>query len=344
MDKLIPAIEPTFEDLLMVASSFEEERCLAASAMLGSYKAEACVVVNFTSSSTAEGEARKRRTAQKLLRQIAKHDSLGLPRLLSVGPYAYEELISLLIEEMSRRDIVYDKLRATIDISCLTRIQLAFLSRTLIFDLRTISFRMLYTVPRSYNQTRGDKFSRLGVGFFQPVVLPVRRWSGHRAVTTRRGAVVLLGHEGQRTLAAWRRIDPDEALLIEPMSGDDELEETCRSENEYLFNALRSMGERSEARRVSRLEIDCAREIISNWLKTFSGDPSAIVSIIPLGPKPLVVAALLACMAVPRLTVEIVYPMASRYNPNYSEDVLGVYSETFSLGGNWRPHIDFNDE
>jgi hypothetical protein len=343
MDKLTPALEPISEDLLLVASSFEEERCLAASARLGSYKAGACIVVNFTSSSTAEGEARKRRTAQKLLRQIAEYDAVGLPRLLSVGPYAYEEFISLIVEEMARRDISVEGLSATVDISCLTRIQLAFLARSLLFEFDTKRLRLLYTVPRSYNQTRGDKFSRLGVGFFQPVVLPVKRWSGHGAITTRRGAVVLLGHEGQRTLAAWRRIDPDEALLIEAMSGDDELEETCRSENAHLFKTLKTMGEGSAVRRVSRLEIDDARELISDWLATFSADPSAVVSIIPLGPKPLVVAALLACMTVPKLTVEIVYPMASRYNPNYSENVIGVYSATFDLGGNWRAHLDLQE-
>jgi hypothetical protein len=344
MDKLGPAIEPCSEDLLLVASSFEEERCLAATARLGSYQARACIVINFTASSTAEGEARKRRTAQKLLRQISEYDAVGLPRLLSVGPYAYEELFSLILEELARRDIGSERLTATVDISCLTRIQLAFLVRSLLFEIDARILRLLYTVPRSYNHTKGDKFSRLGVGFFRPVALPLRRWSGHRAVTTRRGALVLLGHEGQRTLAAWRRIDPDEALLIEPTSGDDELEETCRNENEYLFKTAKALGDGALVRRVSRLEIDGAREIITGWLDAFSGDPSAIVSIVPLGPKPLVVAAILACMAVPRLTVEIVYPMASRYNPNYSEDVVGVYSATFSLGGNRRPRLDFNEE
>jgi hypothetical protein len=330
MDKLLPAVEPRLEDLLLVASSFEEERCLAASAKLGLYQARACIVINFTASTTAEGEARKRRTAQKLLRQVAEYDAVGLPRLLSVGPYAYEELFSLVVGELERRDISGERLKATIDISCLTRIQLAFLVRSLLFEFDTDILRLLYTVPRSYNHTKGDKFSRLGVGCFRPVALPLRRWPGHGAVTTRRGALVLLGHEGQRTLAAWRRIDPDEALLIEAISGDDELEETCRAENEHLFKIVRALGDRAAVRQVSRLEIDGAQAIISSWLEAFSGDPSAIISIVPLGPKPLVVAALLACMAVPRLTVEIVYPMASRYNTNYSEDVVGVYSETFS--------------
>lgn len=344
MDKLLPANEPCIEDLLLVASSFEEERCLAASARLGSYKARACIVINFTASSTADGEARKRRTAQKLLRQIAEYDVVGLPRLLSVGPYAYEELFALVVEELSRRDIGHEKFSATIDISCLTKIQLAFLARSLLFEFDTANLRLLYAVPRSYNHAKGDKFSRLAVGCFQPVVLPLRRWSGHRAVTTRRGAVVLLGHEGQRTLAAWRRIDPDEALLIEAISGDEELEETCRSENEHLFKTVKALGDGGATRRVSRLDIDGAREIIAGWLEGFSGDPSAIVSIVPLGPKPLVVAALLACMTVPRLTVEIVYPMASRYNPNYSEDVVGVYSAVFSLGGNWHPPLNLKEE
>src|SRR3982751_28885 len=291
MEKLIPAIEIRLEDLLLVASSFEEERCLAASARLGSYQARACIVINFTASSTVEGEARKRRTAQMLLRQTAEYDAMGLPRLLSVGPYAYEELVPLVVEELTRRDIGVQELSVTVDISCLTRIQLAFLARSLFFEFDTKVLRLLYTVPRSYNHTKGDKFSRLGVGFFRPVVLPLRRWSGHRAVTTRRGAVVLLGHEGQRTLAAWRRIDPDETLLIEAISGDDELEEICRGENEHLFKTVKTLGDDAAVRRISRLEIDGAREVISDWLGTFSGDPNAVISIIPLGPKPLVVAA-----------------------------------------------------
>src|SRR3982751_3558089 len=248
MEKLIPAIEIRLEDLLLVASSFEEERCLAASARLGSYQARACIVINFTASSTVEGEARKRRTAQMLLRQTAEYDAMGLPRLLSVGPYAYEELVPIVVQELS----------VTVDISCLTRIQLAFLARSLFFEFDTKVLRLLYTVPRSYNHTKGDKFSRLGVGFFRPVVLPLRRWSGHRAVTTRRGAVVLLGHEGQRTLAAWRRIDPDETLLIEAISGDDELEEICRGENEHLFKTVKTLGDDAAVRRISRLEIDGA--------------------------------------------------------------------------------------
>lgn len=313
------------DDFFLACSSFEEQRCLAAAEHLVDYRSKACIVVNFTASSTAEGELRKRRTAQELCRRLKPFDVLGVPRLLNVAPYAYSEMISKLFEELRRRDIDANRLRATIDISCLTKVQLLFLVAGLILGAHVERIRFLYVVPVSYNSTRGDKFSRLGIGSFKPVVLPLRRWSGHGASTTRRGALVLLGHEGHRTLAALRRVDPDEVLLVEAKSGDEDLEATCRKENEYLFDMTIDRHNHKQILRVERVDISGAMYSISQWLTSYCGDPRAVVSLVPLGPKPLVIAAALACLARPDLTSEVVYPMASKYNPNYSEGVKCIY-------------------
>lgn len=316
--------ETEADDLFIVCASFEEERCRETTRRALNYSAKCSVIINPQSGSGRLGAKKQERSAEFLIERLREFDLRKIPRLLSVAPYNYFSLWNMLSEELDRRGLAWGELRATIDISCLTKIQMIFLLKEIISTTATRHCRLLYTVPERYNRERGDKFSWLSVGYFDPVPFPIRA-EPRIARNWRRATMVLLGHEGQRTLAAWRYVDPDETILVFGKSDNDAMIEACLRENEFLLSHVG--GENSDQTICCGMtDTLVARNRIYDWLRNVSAKQDVTVSLIPFGPKPILLGALLAILDMPWIDVELVYPIPSSYNHNYSIGAKEIYT------------------
>jgi len=326
--KISPLTVGSPDDLFITCASFEQ-RCLAASDRLSGYTTRCAIVVNFLSRTNAEGERRKRDTATSLIEMLTTANQYSLPRLVSVAPYDYFGLWTTIHEELQRRAISPAGLRVTIDISCFTKIQLVFLIKTLVEEGIASRIRCLYAVPERYNSKKGDKFSRLSVGYFAPMPLPVRVSPVRRLSRLRRIAVVLLGHEGQRTLSAWRRIDPDFTILVWAASANSELASITQAENKFLVDLVTRDKGSATMINCQYLDVSAVKEQLFKLLDGASRTGAVRVSVIPFGPKPLLLGTLLAAFELDGIDFELMYPIPTSYNSEYSEGLRDVY--TFDL-------------
>ncbi|HEY2293916.1 MAG TPA: hypothetical protein VGM86_24705 [Thermoanaerobaculia bacterium] len=311
------------DGLLVVCASFEERRCREVVQRASGYKAKCTVVLNFNSSSGKSGSKKQEDSVIFLLDRLRLLDVRGIPRLISVDPYDFFGLWFLLTDELNRHGFGWGSMTATIDISCLTKVQMIFLLREILLTGALTKCRLVYTVPESYNRERGDKFSWLSVGYFDPVVFPIR--AEYRATTSRRRvALALLGHEGQRTLTAWRHVDPDETILLFARSDNERMMEISRRENDFLIAHIGGDGHENFLN-CNFLDIIGARDMVAERLRDIEEQGNVTLSFIPFGPKPMVVGALMAILEARRADVELVYPIPISYNPEYSGGAKDVF-------------------
>lgn len=313
---------PGHQPLFITCASFERDRCLAALAYSERVRWDCTIIVNFTSSTDDEGENRKRETAALLSRQLSQVDLAGLSRQLTVSPQDFHTLCLLIDEELDRRGIDVRAQTITIDISCFTRIQLVFLLRT--FMEKGVSrIRLLYATTSNY-KTSSDRSQRLTRGSFFPLPVPVRPAPSRRLGGVRRLGIVLLGHEGQRTMAAWRRLDPEETILIFPNSENNRLMQICAKENQFLLHPTAAPS--GAISQVGAHYLD-SRSVYSALLPRLSKleKTEYRVSLIPFGPKPLLVGAMLAALAVTGLDFSLMYCIPRGYNSELSRGVDGLF-------------------
>jgi hypothetical protein len=311
------------DDLFVASTSFEAERCLAATRRLVNYRTRCAVILTLSPATTEEGERRKAEALGTMLSILSRCDLSGSPRILKVGRYDFPTLHDKISETLRRRQIGPGPLRITCDISCLTKVHLAFLIRQCRREWSDSNVRMLYTRPRNYNR-KGSKFTRLSRGVFKPVPFPFIEEKKMENVEPRRLAIVLLGHEGQRTLSAWRRIDAEDTALFFPNSDDAKLRQKCESENGFLLGLART---RPGPFRVYPVEVElaAARHRARLVLDQLTPAKRTRVSIVPFGPKPILIGVLLALLERGNLPAELMYSVPQSYNVEYSSGVHDVY-------------------
>ena len=238
-----------------------------------------------------------------------------MPRLVSVGRYEYARLVQSIRREIRARGLRAQALDIALDISCLTRVQLPFMVKALV-DLRCKRVDLWYAEAKSYNM-KGDRHSRLAKPSFLPIPVPFivkRRWLAN---PVNRKALVLLGHEGQRTLCAWKRVDPVETFLLFPQSQNPEIMENCARQNSYLLKHL----SRSEMiHNCDHLDLERARVEVGEVCSAVLDD-GARISLIPYGPKPLLAGATLGLLASQKVDCDLMYCVPSSYNAEYSSGV-----------------------
>lgn len=313
------------DDLLITCASFEQRRCAAACHIMHNFSTRCALLVSFLSDTNVEGEQKKRESVEHLIGILKDIDELGAPRLVSVGPYDYFTLYSAVRKELELREIGLQSLNVTIDISCLTKIQLIFLLKNIFEENLTTKLRLVYTIPQRYN-TGGDRFTRLSVGYFAPIPIPLKLSRSEVTTPQSRLAIVILGHEGQRTLSAWNRLNPDSTLLLFPISHYNDLMKTCKKENSFLLNL-------SQKRNSGVKRIDCdhldpmqVKGQILDFLSCFTKTGNPRVGLVPFGPKPFVIGSLLALFDSKGISFDLVYPIPTRYNSNYSEGIRDTYA------------------
>ena len=304
------------DDVFLTTASFEKDRCLATADNLYNYSTRFAGVINFLSKTTINGEVKKGQTAEYLLEKLIKVDVTGIPRLITIRPYDYFKFFEIFKEELIRREIGLKNLNITIDVSCLTKIQLIFLIKVFILDGIAKKLRILYTIPDHYN-TKGDKFSRLAKGYYEPIIIPIKVSKIRKIQNTFKLCLVITGHEGQRTICAWKFVEPMETILLFTKSGD-ELEKISKKQNEYLLNLSDKKNSYINKIDITDFDIFKIKDTIKNLLKSIRKE-NIRVSIIPFGPKPILIGILLRMVELEDYDFDIIYPIPASYNSNYSE-------------------------
>jgi hypothetical protein len=200
----------------------------------------------------------------------------------------------------------------------MTRVQLVFMVKWL-FAKGCERIRIYYAEPEHYN-TKGDKHSRFAKACFTPVPIPFLTQRRPVFESVKRVAVVLLGHEGQRTLCAWNRVDAGETVVIFPRSGADRMD-LCRRHNEFLLSQV--SGE--DVLSCEYLGLEQAKTIIECRFGRYAENRNVRISLVPLGPKPILVGVILGLLSVSGLDCDLMYPVPASYNAEYSSGVRGIF-------------------
>lgn len=315
---------PAPDDLLIVCSSFEP-RCTAVAELLQDYAARSVVIVHFVSKSSYEvAEDRRQQNEEKLFNLLTPMDKGGYPRRLLVSPHNPPALWGELERELMCRQVVTESARISIDITCFTKIHLAFLLRELNREIKDGTVRLLYTVPERYG-TEKSKKSKLAQGYIGPLVLPFRSESPASLETAPHcKAVVAFGHEGERVLNAWRFIEPQETILIRAFSENEKWMRIAEERNQYLLRRAESSDPTVRVIDLHMLDALGTRDRLFELLGP-SLNEAAYIAIIPFGPKPVVAGLFFWALSLPNCAIDIVYPIATWYDPYYTDGVSESY-------------------
>jgi len=201
-----------------------------------------------------------------------------------------------------------------------------FLIKALLEEKLVNTLRILFTLPKHY-YTKGNKFRKLSIGAYDPIPLPFKP-SLTPISNPRRIAIILLGHEGERILCGWRELDPEKTLLITPQSEDRELMKGCESANKFLLNWARSNDPKFKEIKCHRLDIQKAKNEIVSFCEFERNKGEVTFSIISGGPKPIVVGIVLAALSLENMAFDLMYPVPTSYNSNYTDGVAEMYTYT----------------
>lgn len=316
------------DDLLIVTSSFERERSVAASRRLSQYGARCTVLITSGGDSSSRGERQKKGSVLELLELLAKVDAGGFPRQILTTGFDPVDLIRQINDELRGRSITPNGLVVTLDISCLTKLQLVTLLRFFIGKRVASRLRLIYTYPEAYNTGGWERVGRLTLEYSRPLIFPIQGAFLEDRRVRRRMAIVVVGHEGPRTLAAWRYAGADDTWLIEAWSKRRQVMDICRGENRFLYESVLNFGEPSKVISVPNTGlVDTCRTMQRALDGALSDQGVTEVSVVPFGPKPVLAGLCLALLSRPRMSAELVYSICKRYNAEYSTGVEGVYSE-----------------
>lgn len=311
---------PIPDDLFITTSSFEEERSMAVCNKLDNYKSKTSLILNFHSDSNREGEQKKARSEKKLLEKLSKNTIFGIPRIINVEPFNYTNSIEAIKEELKLRGYPLKYLNITFDVSCLTKVQLIFLLKFFLENANNL--RLYYTSPRIYN-AKPNYSKKFIPGYSDPVSFDINAPKKEAIGSIKRVALVIAGHEGQRTMYAWERVDPDKTYILIPIADDYILNKICNDENEFFLRRAAIGYKEFIKHEISKLDVSGAKKFLYNICKRER--KNIRLTIIPFGPKPLVIGVILAAIEMKNIAINVAYPIPPSYNPNYSEGVENIY-------------------
>ena len=312
------------DDLLVVSASFEP-RCLGVNKLVAPYRANAVIILNPVSNVTGKGARKQMDHMDKLFPSMCKIDSSKIASIKYITAHDQKELLLAIQEYIEVRKIAPLK-TITIDISCLTKIQLFFLIRWTWQNLKGVNVRLIYTKPMRYNTVRSVK-TELSWEYSQPFVTSLTR-SGKRPINKK--LWVILGHEGDRILNTWRYAEPDETILVRARSDEKHLNEQTSNRNAYLLSRCK-INPMVKVREFDPLNVGWA---LSELYRT--NPPSAMEAaqniIATYGPKPLIVSMAVWSCLYSKIWMDFLYSVPGRYDENYSEGIKASFLFEFISG------------
>jgi hypothetical protein len=318
-----PVLPGTPDDLFIACASFED-RCVGSAKLFKNYAARTCCLVNFTSRGPNPiGERKRRKNSTDMATMFA--ESRLEVKWLKVDPYNPLDLRLQIDAQLARKNIQLDTATISVDISCFTRIQLLYLLKHLTSrPLGTL--RLLYTTPGYYGSL--DR-KQSAIGYDRLLTAPFDRGPSPERPDANITMLILLGHEGARILHAWTEIDPSATVLIESETeGDPEVARVTDRENASLLSRANDENPEFTRYSCSAIDIDRGIELFRGIAARFGAPSHTTFAFVPMGPKPLVAAFVLANSGSGE-NVDIAYPIPHKYNPDYSMGIGHTFTFTW---------------
>jgi|SRR5665213_880723 len=310
-------------DVYIATASFENERSVAATRLCRSQNVGLAILIVFRGTLSDEGKKLKQLAINELVEEMTMMDSQRSPIIIFTGRYDYGRVMEELQQHSRARGISWKDANVVIDISCFTAVQLVFLVRSCLEEWRPKQLTVLYTRPKFYESSNKRRLTRPS---YSLLPMPIRSLPRAALRETHHQAVVTLGHEGMRSLCAWRAVDPIETCLIFPVSSSPRLMQICETQNRILLDLAKSDSDVVNEY-LPTLDIQACRHAIRKFITDRKGANELRVTLVPFGPKPLIVGALLGIMDCSDVEAEIMYATPRSYSAHYSSGVDGVFGE-----------------
>jgi hypothetical protein len=308
------------DDVLVTCASFED-RCLGLTKLGEDYRSRSAFVIRYTAAKAQSAIDRRRQAnAKELCEYLGRRAEKVREVLVSrYNPFELElELDDLW--ELSGTAVRH----VTVDMSCFTRVQLVYFLLRLL-RIPHIKVRLLYSRPLYYASARNRPFAGGSDGM---LFLP---FESHPVRMAPIGAdnvlIAALGHEGERTLVAWRLLDPVRTVLLLPWSKEaPDLTRTAEKENAQLLERIACGDTTTTLRRVSPTSIGATVKALTAAFEDLEmRDKEVSVALMPGGPKPVVAALVIAAMST-GMSSYIAYPLVAGYDPAYSSGFSDMLS------------------
>lgn len=190
-------------DDVFIACVGVEERCLGAVRRLGDYRFEHGYILFYDQPDPRRDTHLKE--MRRILRKYGRFEEIPTSEEDPVDSISTIKK-SLRSLNMDKRDSVI-----TVDITAIAKPSILLLLRA-IDDLKLWeALRLLYTEPREYVV---DMYMPLSIGMKQ--IKSVSGFVAEQALNQRVLLVIFLGYEGDRAMALYEDLDPDETVLIIP--------------------------------------------------------------------------------------------------------------------------------
>lgn len=299
------------DDVLILAASWES-RCLGVSRILGNFSCKKILLAIY------DGDSAQRETN---IGELEKNLS-GVGELKKLAALHSDPLSNVIEMVAAIRTLgLNHPPRVCIDVSTFTRKHLMQLLLGLDSEGYLTSCRFFHTEPHDYDTNDNGSMVE-GVSNVQAI----EAFAGWNAASKDSVLTIFLGYEGNRALALWELIEPNQTLVVIPDPPyRPEWKGRTEDQNRYLLSSI----PRSNIHYSSATEVDDTERLLENILKSGSFSlPKYKYQIAPLGTKAQTIG-LYKFWRSNRNFCTIMYASATRYKHERANPLIG---KTWSLG------------
>jgi len=292
-------------DDIFVCSGSPEERCLGIAKRLSpNYKAKKILLLRYTGHESPKRERnieelKKILTRMGDIEEITLDEEKPIPKIKEIA----ERIVSFISEKNPK---------ITIDFTTIIKWHLLLLLKSLDMKELTKFCRYTYTEPEDYMT---ETFQPLSFGINQ--VFPVPTYSGNYDFSRDLLLVIMLGYEGDRALAIFEEMDPDECILLiaKPSYHDPIWEGRTEKLNKEVINIVG----KSKIHYIDARNPLIVQEQLKDLLST-EDNQKYNHAIAPLGTKPQTLGLYNYLTTNPVYTF-VVYGSPARHNKFYSQGI-----------------------
>lgn len=196
----VSTIKPSLADHVFVCTASPEKRCLGVIHKLSSsYRVNQSIIIQY--------EHKCKRREENMLAMEEELRQFGPVDKCVMNEGAVLPKINELILNIRSTVEKQETPRITIDITTIIKWHLLILLRALAQHALLPYVRFLYTEPQEY-------ITDQPLSVYVREIFPVPLFQGHYSFSRNTLLVIILGYEGNRAMALYENIDPDECLLL----------------------------------------------------------------------------------------------------------------------------------
>lgn len=292
-------------DDVLICSGSPEERCLGIAQKLSpNYKAKNILLLRYGGHDSAKRE----RNIVQIYQYLRNRGNI---EEISIDEEKCIPMINEIVNKVERYSIQSSG-KISIDITTIIKWHLLLLVKSLDVKGLLPKVRFLYTEPEDYMT---DVFQPLSFGIRK--IFPVPTYSGNFDFYKDLLLVIMLGYEGDRALAVFEEMDPDDCLLL--IARPSYHEKSWEGRTEQLNKELINIAGKSKIR-----YIDARNPLIihKQMVELLSAKDTIQFNhaIAPLGTKPQTLGLYKYLASNPSNTI-VVYGSPARHNDFYSQGI-----------------------